>query len=111
MEQRFLAITIGIFITGMISGIFSGISLKTGEGVDPESIMLNVLRAFCNSLKDIWREGYSSCGLTFMLISLVVLIFGIIEIILTASKIGNFWLGLGVYFLGFVLGLIILLVG
>jgi len=111
MGKTLIAIIVGIFVTGFIAGIFVGASIKTGEDVDPDSQIVNVLGIFCNSIKDIDTTGqaYSTCRTSFIMLSLIVIVVGILEIIATASQLENFWVGLSIYGFGFFIGLILII--
>ncbi|MBI4182270.1 MAG: hypothetical protein HY520_04865, partial [Candidatus Aenigmarchaeota archaeon] len=90
MSKDIIAIAT-ILITGLISGLFFGIQMKTGIDPHPNSLMLNILSAFCRALPD--KSIMSSCGTTILLASLGLLAIGIIEIFATASSIGNWIIG------------------
>ncbi len=104
MPKTLMAIVIGIFVTGFIAGIFSGASITSGEDVNPDSLIVKSLGIFCDSVKDV-DVAYNTCRSSFIMISIFVFIIGIVEIVATASKLGNCIVGLLIYGLGWVIGL------
>ncbi len=109
MGKAILYIAITIFVTGLIAGIFFGASIKTGESINPESQIVKVLGIFCDSIKNLSTEAYSTCKLNFLILSVFVVIIGIIEIMTTASQIRPFSVGITIYVIGFIVGLIMIL--
>ena len=100
---------IGIFLTGFLAGIFTGIYFKTGENADPNSLMVNVLGIFCDSVKNVENGdiAYKTCKRTFIILTIFLFIVGIVEIFATASQAGNVWIGLIIYGVGWFFGVII----
>jgi hypothetical protein len=106
MAKTIAAIVGAIIFTGLIAGIFFGTSLKTGQDVDPDSVIVNVLGIFCDSFKNLDNgvQTYSTCRTSFILVTIVAFVAGILEIFATAKTIGNIYVGLTLYGFGFLIG-------
>lgn len=107
-KKTLSAIITSIFITAFIAGIFSGASIKSGEDIDPDSLMVKALGIVCDSIKDV-EAAYNTCRSSFIFLTLAVFVIGFIEIFATASEIGNIWVGLSIYGVGWLVGLILIL--
>ncbi len=99
---------ISILVTGLIGGLFFGISLKTGESVNPESIMIKMGKLICEEIDN--PELSSTCKFNIQIVSLIAGISGIIETFSVAKKAGDIRIGLMLLFVGFMFGLLISLV-
>lgn len=107
MGKTLLAIVIGIFFTGFIAGVFTGASIKTGEDINPDSWLVKTLSIFCDSVKDV-EVAHNTCVSSFIIFTIMVFIVGIIEIFATASKIGNIRTGLVIYGIGWLIGILLI---
>lgn len=106
MGKTFSGIVITILVTGFIAGIFFGVELKTGEDVDPTIIMINIGKLICNAVPPVPNSPITTeCNLTFSILLIGAIIAGIMEILFTANKIGDWRIGLFIYAVGFVVGI------
>lgn len=108
--SKTIAGLIGLVIfTGLIAGIFSGASMKSGEDLDPESLLIKVLGIFCDSVKGV-DAAYNTCKSGFIMLTIFAFIAGILEVLALIAPLGNIWIGLGLYVFGWIIGLILVLV-
>ncbi len=107
MSKSLFAIASGIFITGLFAGLLAGIGFKTGQDVDPESLSIFVFQTVCNAIPKVPNTSFLiSCDFTVVYLTILAFIVGIIEIFGTANKIGNWRIGLGIYGVGFIAGVV-----
>lgn len=108
MSKSLPAIVVSILMTGLIAGLLAGVGLKTGQDVEPESLYVFVFGTVCNAVPKVPNTSFLlSCDFMVIFLSLVVLIVGIIEIIATAKRIGDWRIGLAIYGVGFIVGVIL----
>ena len=109
MSKSVLAISSTIFMMGLITGVLTGIGFKTGQDVDRESLFIYVYQTVCNAVPKVPNTSFLlSCDFTVVYLSIFVFILGIIEIFGTANKIGNWKIGLGIYGVGFIAGIMLI---
>ena len=107
--SKTIASIIGLIIfTGFVAGVFSGTAVKTGYDVEPNSLMVKTLGIFCDAVKDV-SEAYNTCRSTFVMLTILVFIIGIVEVVTTASQIGNLYVGIGLYAIGWVAGFLLII--
>ncbi len=109
MSKTVASIAVTIFVTGLITGIFFGIALKTGQDVDPESLSIFVFKTVCDATPKVPNTSFlMSCDFTVAFLTMVVFIVGVLEIIGTANSIGDWRIGLLIYAAGFFVGIIMI---
>ena len=96
-----------IFITGLIAGLFFGASIKMGEDVKPEALLLKMGYIFCDALKNINPDSSTECKTWMFWTSITIIIIGIVEILSLIFAANNWLIGTSVYVIGFMFGLII----
>ena len=100
-----------IFVTGLVAGIFSGIAKNIGQNVSLDSLLIKSVGYFCDVIKSLLSDTSSSeCGINFTYLAIILGILGVIEIVLTASKLKNWLLGLIIFGVGYLIGFILALV-
>jgi len=100
-----------IFFTGFVAGIFSGIAKNIGNDVSLDSLLIKSIGYFCDVIKSLLSDtSASQCGINFTYLAIILGVLGIIEIIITASKLKNWVLGLIIFAAGCLLGFIIALI-
>ena len=100
-----VGIIISIFFTGLVSGIFSGLAANKGLNLNLDSILTKILTWFCDILKKIMSDtSKSECGVNFKLVAIVIAVIGVIEILITATKLKNWFLGLIIFGIGYLVG-------
>jgi len=105
MGKTLIDISIGIFITGLVAGLFFGIQFKTGEDVNPNSIAIKIGKVVCQEIDN--PQLSSQCNSYMLMLSILFLLIGVVEIIATISQVGNWYLGAVIYTFGVIVGLFI----
>jgi hypothetical protein len=99
-----------IFFTGLVAGIFSGIAANTGYSLSLDSILIKTMGGFCDFMKGLLSDTSSSeCGVNFKWLAIILGVLGGIEILITAAKLKNWFLGLIIFWIGYGVGFIIAL--
>ena len=111
MSKSIIAIGIGILITGLIAGMLFGVGIDTGLPLDEGSISLMVMKTFCQAIEEINSTMVFNCWGYLAILAVLSIFVGVAEIYVTAEKIGDWKIGLGVYGIGWIIGLIWILVG
>ena len=110
-ELAIIPLIVTILVTGFIAGILTGASINLGQDIDPNSIAVNILGIFCKSIAELGDSAATNtCFSTYIMMTFGLIVIGIIEVIGTAMSIGNFWVGLILYGIGWFFGLITVLV-
>jgi hypothetical protein len=100
-------IIVTIFFTGFVSGIFSGLAANKGFNLNLDSILTKTLGGFCDILKKLFSDTSSSeCGINFKWVAIALGVLGVIEILITAAKLKNWFLGLIIFGIGYGVGFI-----
>jgi len=98
-------IIVTLFFTGLISGLFSGLAVNAGLNLNLDSILTKTLGSFCDILKNLMSDNSKSeCGVDFKWIAIVLGILGLIEILIAAAKLKNWFLGLIIFGVGYGVG-------
>ena len=113
MSKTIIGIVITIFVTAFIAGIFSGVAMKTGVDANPDSLMVNILSEFCKAFSGVpgGEVAHSTCVSSYLLLTLVLVIAGVVEIITTSSMLGNWVVGFAIYAFGWFVGVLLILTG
>jgi len=98
-----------IITTGFIAGLFFGIYLVMGMDVRPESLIIQSLDLVCEAVEDLNPDNSTGCRLYILWFSVIVVIVGIVELISYFVQLGNWILGVVVYAIGFIIGLLMVL--
>jgi hypothetical protein len=108
MTKSLLAIGIGILITGLIAGMLFGVGVKTGISPTEGGIALTIMKSFCQATEGIDGAMAFNCWGYLVLMTVVVLFIGVIDVLLAAASIGDWRIGLAIYFIGWFIGLVML---
>jgi hypothetical protein len=100
-------ILLTIVFTGFLTGLFFGISKKTGYSLDTNSIFMKTVGNFCDVVNSTLNYSSTSCGINFTYVAWILTGFGIIEIFISISKLKNWVLGIAAFAIGCLIGFII----
>jgi hypothetical protein len=92
------------FPEGAISGILTGVAIKTSIDASETGIAIMVLKAFCQVAQYIIKSS-SSCWEYVSLLSLFAAVMSIIMFIRAVSSVDDWRVGLFLYGIGFIMGL------
>lgn len=68
---------------GIVSGVITGIGIKTGQSIDPESLLILIVKRVCKATEN--GAGYFDCG-PFIGLMIFISILITIDSVLRASK-------------------------
>lgn len=108
MKKSVLAIGAGIFFTGLIAGLLFGVGVKTGISPDEGSIALMFMQTFCQATEGIDGTMAYNCWLYLGILTVMIILVGIAEVYATAKKIGDWRIGLTIYGVGWLAGLLMM---
>lgn len=104
MKAQVTSVESRIFGEGLIAGIIAGIGLKTGISPDEGSISLMFMESVCKTTEGM--TSHFNCWNFLALLSLMVFLITIISIIAEVTKVDDWRIGLTIYGIGFVVGLL-----
>ena len=98
-----------ILIEGLISGLFLGITIKTGINADPGSILISILQAFETALTPLLPRDYDFHRIV-QVLSIFIVTIGFLCFLKTIISCGNLMRGLVIFLIGLLimLGLVLL---
>ena len=110
MTKSALAVAVGIFMTGLVAGMLFVVGVQTGVSPDEGSISLMILKSFCQATEGLGGATFNCWGYVAVVAVLIVGV-GIAEILATAATIGDWRIGLTLYGIGWLVGLMMILGG
>ena len=111
-KKGWFGILVTIVFTGFLTGLFYGISNKWGYNLSADSILVSTVGSFCTSINNLLSSSVTSssstsCGINFSYVAWILTALGIIEIIFSISKLKNWFLGIIVFGIGWIIGYVI----
>lgn len=100
-----LPVPVSIFVTGFVGGLIFAIGLKTGIEPDEFGIGLFILQNFCTAIQDSPTLVTYNCNFFVTVFIILSVIVTILSIIFQALRMNDFRVGLGIYFGGFIVGM------
>ncbi len=97
------SVVVVFFLGAMITGMLTGVYIKTGQDLDPDDVPLAVAGSLCETLKSI-NLAYETCSSTYAAVLGVLFVLGLIGLVTGASHIGGLIPGLLIYVVGWLFG-------
>ncbi|MFA4825030.1 MAG: hypothetical protein WC593_07705 [Methanoregula sp.] len=91
-----------VILEGLITGIFFGLFLKTGNSYDPNDIIISVLQKVEETTKSMPHVGNTPSFVPFA--SIIVTVLGILSLFVTILSVKNKKLGIILFIIGFICG-------
>lgn len=104
MSKSNLPIWAAIVLAGFISGMLFGIGLETGISPDENTLVLTIMKNFCEATNEF--NTCFNCGSYLALLSVISFLLAIVSVFEEAMRIGDWRIGLGLYSIGWIFGLI-----
>jgi hypothetical protein len=101
-------IIFSIFFTGLAAGFFFGFTKRTGISTSLDSWLTKFIGWFCNTIKIFLSDtSESSCGINWSYVAVIFMVLGIVQILLTAAKLKNWFIGIIVFGVGYLAGFLV----
>jgi hypothetical protein len=103
------AAIIPVWVGALIAGIITGAGFKAGVEPSPEGIALLVLETFCEASEDMPNSTPEVCWTLYGVAVLVSIIVFLISVFVAIQSIGHWIVGIIVYLVGFIPGIMLVL--
>ena len=96
-----------IIIEGLIAGILAGVAIITGISIDEGSLSILILKTFCEATEGM-TNSFNCWGFVFLL-SIIVILMTITSIVMEITRVDDWKVGLTLYGIGFIAGVLLIL--
>ncbi len=108
-KRKDMPIWLSILVVGFIAGMFFAIGIETGISPDERGVSIFIMKTFCKEIQSLGQDLSYSCN-TFLVIMIILSIFlGIIAVLEEANRMDNWKVGLAIYVIGWITGLVYML--